>query len=165
MIVLISKPKMQLLPWDACSVWSPPQLRGGGKQRQNENQSATSMSPDTVSVWVVRGSPSLCYLGLSHFSPNTTDFNPVNFPGLLLRLQTVYCQILFDFIKDLVTKYSHFHDHIYEDAVLEEMSSSICFLAIKEKMFMFSFFFPPWCFQTKQKAISNCYFFKHLLNN
>lgn len=41
----------------------------------------------------------------------------------------VYCQPLFDFIKDLVTKYNHFHAHISGDAMLEDMISSICFLA------------------------------------
>lgn len=44
------------------------------------------------------------------------------------------------------------------------MSLSICFLAIKEKIFTFSFFFPPSVFKQNRKAISNCYFFKHLLN-
>lgn len=56
----------------------------------------------------------------------------------------VYYQPLFDFNKDLVTKDSHFHDHISGDA----MSSSICFLAIKEKIFIFSIF-PPSVFSNK----------------
>ena len=66
----------------------------------------------------------------------------------------VYCQPLFDFNKDSVTKYNHFHAHISGDAMLEDMSLSICFLASKEKMFIFSIFFPPSMFSNKTRKQS-----------
>lgn len=63
-MALISKPS--ILPWDASSVWSPPQL-WGGKQRHKENQSTTSKS--LCLHWILWTHPPFVYLGLFHFSP------------------------------------------------------------------------------------------------
>lgn len=165
MMALNSKPKIQLLPWDACSVWSPPQLWGGGKQRQKEKQSTTSMSPNAVSAWDITDYPSFCLSGVVPLQPpkQIIDFNPINFLDLLIFLH-IYCQPLFDFNKDLLTKYNKFHVHISGNAVMENMSLYIFFLDIQEKMFIFSISFPLHIFKQNRKAISNCYFFKCLLN-
>lgn len=85
-MALNSKPKIQLLPWDACSVWSPPQLWGGGKQKQTEKQSTTSMSPNAVSAWDITDYPSFCLSGVVPLQPpkQIIDFNPINFLDLLI---------------------------------------------------------------------------------
>lgn len=109
--------------------------------------------------------PTSVYLGLSHFSPK-------NRPQILI-LSTfltywvflhIYCQPLFDFNKDLLTKYNKLHAHISGDAMMENMSFCLCCLDIQEQIFIFSISFLLHIFKQNRKVISSCYFFEYLLD-
>lgn len=52
------------MPWNVSCVWSLPQLGGGGKQKQKDRHTATSTSPNIVSVWVIRSWSAFCLSGI-----------------------------------------------------------------------------------------------------
>lgn len=101
------------------------------------------MSPNAVSARDITDSPSFCLSGIVPLQPpkQVIDFNPVNFLDLLIFLY-IYCQPLFDFNKDLLTKYNKFHAHISGDAVMENMSLCIVSWISKGKCLYFQFLFP-----------------------
>lgn len=108
------------------------------------------MSLNAVSSWDIMDSPSFCLSGIAplQLPKEITDFNPINFLDLL-GFFYIYCQPLFDFNKDLLTKYNKFHAHISGDAVIKKYELLHLFLGYKrENVYIFNFFPPPH-FQTK----------------
>lgn len=123
------------------------------------------MSLNAVSSWDVMDLPHFCLSGIVPLQPQkqTTDFNLINFLDLLGFLH-IYCQPLFDFNKDLLTKYNKLHAHISGDAMMENMSFCLCCLDIQEQIFIFSISFLLHIFKQNRKVISSCYFFEYLLD-